>query len=333
MSPEALLPLAVLVASAVSTRVVLHFLVRRQILDKPNERSSHSTPVPRGLGAGVIPIVLVAWMLAATSSEVRWICAGALVLMVLSWIDDVRGLPAGPRLLAQLAVTTAGVIVMGPPQLLLDLGLPLFAARALLVIVWVGLINQINFTDGIDGHLGTMLVCFGIGLFAVARAGATELAELAGLALLVAAAAAGFLIWNWHPARGFMGDVGSVPFGFLVGWILLRCVLAGHWAVALILPLFYFADTFVTYSRRIARRIAFWRPHREYLYQQAARVRRHSHIVVAVLICNLVLIGLAIFAVRGNRAAAVLIALIPVAVTYAYLARGIWWGRSLEHER
>ena len=338
MEADTLVAMAVLICSVISTRVVLHFLRRRRILDKPNERSSHSTPVPRGLGIGVIPIVLVAWLLIAgrlgIGAEARWICAGALVLALLSWIDDLRGLPAGPRLVAQLLVTGVGVFVMEPPRFLPDGGLPLFVARAVIVIVWVGLINQINFTDGIDGHLGTMLVCFGIGLFAASRAGATALAGLGPFALIIAAAAAGFLVWNWHPARGFMGDVGSVPFGFLVGWLILRTVFSGHWAVAVILPLFYFADTLVTYSRRIARRVAFWRPHREYLYQQAARVRSHAHIVTAVLVCNVVLIGLAIAAARGLDRLALAAAPLPVAATYAYLARGIWWSKgALENDR
>ena len=154
------------------------------------------------------------------------------------------------------------------------------------------------------------------------------------LALVIAAAAAGFLVWNWPPARGFMGDVGSVPFGFLVGWLLLRTVFAGHWAVAVILPLFYFADTLVTYSRRIAHGIKFWEPHREYLYQQAALLKSHSNIVIAVIGCNVVLICLAIVAARGFGRLAAAAGLVPVAATYAYLAHGIWWGvapdRSLQ---
>lgn len=307
---------AVFFGTMSATWMTLRFLVRRQILDQPNERSSHSVPVPRGLGAGVIPVVVIAWLFAARGAqfgtEVRWICAGAMILAIVSWIDDLRDLPIVPRLLAQIFVTSAGVYIAGVPSIWLG---------ALIVVIWMGIINQVNFTDGIDGNLGVMLVCVGAGLFAATRR--SELEELGTFALLLAVAAGGFLVWNWHPARGFMGDVGSVPLGFMLGWLLLRTFFSELWAVALILPFFYLVDTVMTYSRRVMRVRAFWRPHREYLYQRAASVKTHAHVVTTILGCNIVLIVLAVAASRGLRWEAIVAALIATAVTYAYLARGI----------
>ena len=302
---------AVWICSLVSTRLTLAVLNRRQILDHPNERSSHSIAVPRGLGIGVIPVVLAAWFLLG-GTEARWMCAGAAVLAVMSWIDDLRDLHAGWRFIAQIGVTSAAVSIMAIPQYF---GLPVLLIRAGIVFFWVAFINQVNFTDGIDGNLGTMLACVGIGLF-LAVSG-----ELGVLSLMIAAAAGGFLVWNWHPARGFMGDVGSIPLGFLLGWLLLRTIFIGQWSVAVILPLFYFADTFVTYSKRIVRvGLSLWRPHREYLYQRATATKSHSHVVLAILACNIVLICLAVVAVRGFVWQALLAALVPVVATYAYLA-------------
>src|SRR6476646_12171017 len=106
---------AVWLCSLLSTRLTLAVLNRRQILDHPNERSSHSTPVPRGLGIGLIPVVLVAWAVLAGRTpigmEARWMCAGALILAVVSWIEDLRDLPAGWRFVAQIVVTSAAVTV------------------------------------------------------------------------------------------------------------------------------------------------------------------------------------------------------------------------------
>ena len=146
---------------------------------------------------------------------------------------------------------------------------------------WVWFINLFNFMDGIDGISG--VECLGIGL------GVAVIAALDGvpsghgsLGICLAAAAAGFLIWNWHPAKVFMGDVGSVPLGFLIGWLLLDMAAAGAWAPAVILPAYYLADATITLLRRLLRGAAPWQAHRDHFYQQATQAGR-SHARVASL--------------------------------------------------
>lgn len=315
--------LAALVSAATASAALL-FLRNRQIVDLPNERSSHARPTLRGLGLGVVPVVLVAWLAIASSwpscpRETVVLCVAAAFLGVLSWFDDIKSLPALPRLLAQATAVGVGMAFFEPPELFPPSWMPPSLNRATCALLWIGLINQINFADGIDGSLGALLACVGVGLFGVLLV-ANGPSAVGALALTLAGAAGGFLRLNWSPAKAFMGDVGSVPTGYLLGWLLLRVASYGQWAPALILPLFYFLDTAVTYSTMIVRRERFWNPHRKYVYQRAALRMSHARVVWTVMGCNAILLALGLAAAAGHRWLVVPALLIAIAV-YVYLAR------------
>ena len=315
---------AVLAASFGGTRAVLGVLRRRAILDLPNERSSHQTPTPRGGGLAVVAVVVVAWGIVGLSTsaavaEILVICGCALGLAAISWIDDLRGLPVRWRLIGQVlavAVALAWMPARGPffAGLLPGALDPIAAA-----VVWIWFINLFNFMDGIDGMAGTEAACIGAGVgLAALAAGLGEPVMLYGLT--AAAAALGFLWWNWQPARIFFGDVGSVPLGFLFGWLLLGLAAEGLWAVALILPLYYLADATITLARRALRGERVWRAHREHFYQVA--VRRglgHAAVVGAMLLANLFLIALAGLAAWGRPWHALTGACVVVATLLFYL--------------
>jgi len=313
---------AVLAASFGGTRVVLGILRRRAILDLPNERSSHQTPTPRGGGLAVVAVVVAAWGivgLSAPTLEILVVCGCAVGLAAISWIDDLRGLPVRWRLIGQIlavAVALAWMPVRGPyfGGLLPGALDPITAA-----VVWIWFINIFNFMDGIDGIAGTEAACIGAGVALAALA--ASLGEPIILCGLTAAGAAlGFLWWNWQPARIFMGDVGSVPLGFLFGWLLLVLAAEGLWAVALILPLYYLADATITLARRARRGEAIWLAHREHFYQVAVRQGRgHATVVSAVLFANLFLIALAGLAAWGRPWHALVGACVVVATLLFYL--------------
>src|SRR5690606_27746163 len=126
----------------------------------------------------------------------------------------------------------------------------------------------------------TAAIGLGVALFAGAAGGEPA---LVALGLAVAGAAFGFLPWNWQPARIFLGDVGSVPLGYALGWLLLSLAAAGAWAAALILPLYYLADATLTLMRRLARGERVWQAHREHFYQRATQAGR-SHAAVVSLV-------------------------------------------------
>jgi UDP-N-acetylmuramyl pentapeptide phosphotransferase/UDP-N-acetylglucosamine-1-phosphate transferase len=145
---------------------------------------------------------------------------------------------------------------------------PALAERLALGLAWMWFINLFNFMDGIDGLAGSETIAVALGyLLAMTVAGLDG--PLWQLALIVAAAAAGYLAWNWHPARVFMGDAGSIPLGFLLGWLMLDLALRGHWTAAVILPLYFAADATLTLAKRGLRRERLWKAHREHFYQRA----------------------------------------------------------------
>ena len=289
-------------ASWLATAGVLRVLSRRGVLDVPNERSSHSLPTPRGggiaLGSVLLAVWLAFWLSGADDGVAQdlWIvlAAGA-ALAVISWFDDVRGgLPPIARLGAQGIAVGAGLFALPEGGGVFQGALPPELDLALSGLMWLWFVNLFNFMDGIDGIAGSQTASTGLGLFALAVIFPAA-AGLGGYALALAAVALGFLPWNWQPARIFLGDVGSVPVGYAIGWLLLALATFGLWQAALLLVLYFVADASFTLIRRLLRGEAIWRAHHQHYYQFAvAAGRSHAHVVVAVAAVNLLLAGLAL---------------------------------------
>jgi UDP-N-acetylmuramyl pentapeptide phosphotransferase/UDP-N-acetylglucosamine-1-phosphate transferase len=305
--------IAVAVLSALATGALVVVLRRRAILDHPNERSNHAIPKPRGGGLAVVPIVLIAWIAAslpALPTGLPVVLSGAAVLALLSWVDDLRSLPAGLRFAVQaVVVASAAATGLGAQGLVFQGLLPGWADTAVAAVLWLWFLNLYNFMDGIDGISGVETVSVGAGLALLAAFGAD--APPAWLGATLAAAALGFLVWNWPPSRIFLGDVGSVPIGFLLGFLLLALAAHGYGAAALILPAYYLADATVTILRRLLRGEKIWQPHSQHFYQQAVRGGlSHAQVSLAVLAANLVLIALAVLSLTMPLAALGLAALV-----------------------
>ncbi len=296
------------------------------LFDHPNERSSHANPVPRGAGLVLTPVFALTVGgvgLYAPNPPASAVAVAAIVgaLGVVFWFDDRRGLSIGFRLVAQIAAIAGALYVMR------DLGpffggvFPPWLDRALAGFLWLWFTNLFNFMDGIDGISGVETAVIGAGAGVVAAlTGAAGGLSLIGVALV--AAATGFLWWNWQPAKIFLGDVGSVPLGFLLGWLLLLLAAHGQWAAALILPLYYFADATLTLMRRIVRREKFWRAHRQHFYQRAARGRLgHAGVALAVAACGGALILAAVAAAEGWTVPALIAAGVAVAALLYRLSR------------
>lgn len=262
MTAQLLAPLLALLAAAATLAWLLGPGRARLPMDRPNERSLHQVPVPRSGGlavvAGVLAACLPGWPLHA-------VLAGCvLVLAALSFADDWRGMPIVLRF--GVHATAAGVFVW---LALPALPLPWQAATAFLV-AWS--INLYNFMDGSDGLAGGMAVA-GFGTFAAAFAFAGDL-PLASLSLAIALAAAVFLKANFHPARIFLGDAGSVPLGFLAGALGAAGVANGRFPAWFPFVVFapFFVDATVTLLRRMLRGERFWRAHREHYYQRLVQM-------------------------------------------------------------
>ena len=328
---DALLPAAVAVATGVfcwlATGALIPILRRRGMLDYPNERSSHFDPTPRGGGIAVTISILLAWIalhkVGLVASSFVSIALGTSLLALVSWIDDLRGLSPGMRLVAQGAAVTIGILVLPSTRSALEawLGSTLFFVAA--GLVWVWWINLFNFMDGIDGLAVSeaAAICSGLLLFALVGDGADPAAAL--LAAGIIGAATGFLVWNWSPARIFLGDVGSVPLGYLSGFLLLDLASRGRWKIALILPLYFLADATITLLRRLLAGERVWEPHRQHFYQQAVRNGLpHSAVVKRVIAANLLLIGCGWAAENGRAVISLSAAIVTVAVLLVALAAG-----------
>ncbi len=283
-------------ASWAATGAVLRFLESRAILDEPNPRSSHERPTPRGGGIAVMGVLLPTWAaiaLLGTGGGPVWIVlAGALLLAALSWIDDLRGLPASARLAVHALAVALGMWALAGQGPVFQGILPGWLDTLAAALLWLWFLNLFNFMDGIDGIAGVESASVAGGLVLVAALAGSAVGE-ALYPLTLAAAALGFLAWNWHPARLFLGDVGSVPLGYLLGWLLLAAAASGQWAPALILPLYYLADASLTLGRRLARGERVWLAHREHFYQRAVQGgRSHGRVALAILAANLALVAL-----------------------------------------
>lgn len=234
----------------------------RLVVDIPNDRSLHDVPTPRTGGLGLMIAAVLAWALPGGAALANVMLLAA-ALAALFLVDDVGGLPVAVRFLAQLAAALAFLVGSGPYPWLL---LPVLA----LGIVWS--INLYNFMDGSNGFAGGMTVA-GFAAYAIAahQAGA---ADIAMLAAIVAAAAAGFLVWNFDPARIFLGDAGSIPIGFLaaslgvLGWS--RDCWPFWFPVLVFSP--FVVDASITLVRRALRREQLWQAHRSHYYQRLVRM-------------------------------------------------------------
>lgn len=317
------LPPAVFLLSALAVRASFPLLARFALIDQPNHRSSHRRPTLRGGGAAVVLVMLVAWLgLCAAAPQppdgMLRVAAATAALAMVSLIDDRRSLPVLVRLAAHAAAVAIGLSTLDGPVLQ---GLvPMWLDRVIAALGWITFVNFVNFMDGIDGITGVEAASIGTGLAIVLTGNAAGSLVLPSLAL--AAAAAGFLCWNWSPARVFLGDAGSIPLGYALGWLLLAAAADGAWAPALILPLYYLADAGLTLTRRLLRREAFWRAHREHFYQRAvANGLSHAEAARAILVANLALVALAWAASRLSPWWPLALAALTVAALLAYFSR------------
>ncbi|WP_175748763.1 MraY family glycosyltransferase [Burkholderia pyrrocinia] len=255
-------------ASACLSAGILWILLRSGLAwslatDVPNDRSLHTRPTPRVGGWGLVPVVcILVWFF---SPPLRVVVLAAAGLALLSQIDDRRGLPARVRFAGHVAAVVAFLFAY-------PAGLPWWALVGIgFLMVW--LVNLYNFMDGADGLAGGMAL-FGFGGYAiVALTGPHPSADLALCTAAISGAAAGFLLLNFHPARIFLGDAGSITLGFLAGAFGFYGWRSGAWPIWLPAQLFapFIADASVTLLKRVLRGEKFWQAHREHYYQRMVR--------------------------------------------------------------
>lgn len=285
-----------LVLTAALTAAVRRYALQKSLVDIPNARSSHAVPTPRGGGIALVLVfvavsavlgVLGRWPVAALTA----LLGGGLLVAAIGYWDDHGHIPARWRLLAHFAAAFIALVALaGLPPLpfgpwLLDLGLLGYLVGAVF-IVW--LLNLYNFMDGIDGIAGAELVTVSVG--AAVLLFWQGMPEAASWLLVLAACGLGFLVWNWPPAKIFMGDAGSGFLGFVLGVFAIWTGAVdgiGLWAWLILLGVFL-VDATWTLIRRVLHGQKFYEAHRIHAYQYASRrYGAHKPVTVAVGLINL----------------------------------------------
>jgi UDP-N-acetylmuramyl pentapeptide phosphotransferase/UDP-N-acetylglucosamine-1-phosphate transferase len=299
------LAVVLLAAIAISAGLILALrpVLARYALARPNARSSHKEPTPQGGGIAVVAAALAAIWIGALllPALAAWPLLPMLSLAVLALaftgaIDDIKGLGAAPRLIIQ-ALAVGAVVATLPPEFRVAPPLPAWLEWSLLVIGGVWFVNLVNFMDGIDWMTVAEVVPVTAGAALLGLVGGTPLPAIL-VALALFGATIGFAPFNKPVARLFLGDVGSLPIGLMLGWILMTLASRGHLAGAILLPLYYVADATITLAQRLARREPVWQAHRTHFYQRATdRGFSVKEIVVRVFVLNLALATLALVSV------------------------------------
>lgn len=283
-----------LAVTYVGVRWFRQWSLRKGYLDHPNERSSHENPTPRGGGLVIAAVTLAAyigssWMLDYKLS--LGFIAGALLIVSVSWIDDVFSLSFGWRLLVHLVAAAAVIADVGYFE---ELSIPFVKAPlhlgifgmviSLILIAWF--VNAYNFMDGIDGLAGIQAVAAGLGWLLIGILMEIPTATVIGGVVLFSSI--GFLIHNWQPAKIFLGDAGSAFLGFTFASMpfLLReqgTVRPALLPIVAVLFVWLFVfDSALTVLRRLLRGERVWTAHREHLYQRMVIAGR-SHQFVSIL--------------------------------------------------
>ena len=308
------------VAAALTALLILLLrpLLQRYALARPNARSSHREPTPQGAGIAVIAATiasvagtaLFAPDLLQDPSQLSLIFACTIGLAAIGVTDDIRPLEALPRLLLQ-AVAVAVMIAALPADLRIVSQLPWWFERILMLLGGLWFVNLVNFMDGIDWMTVAEVIPVTAALALFGFMGAlSESATLVAIALC--GAIIGFAPFNRPVARLFLGDVGSLPIGLLLSWLLILLAGHGHLTSAILLPLYYLADATITLMRRMVMGERITQAHRSHFYQKALDNGFSVHQIVGRVFAINVALGClaAITLVNQSRAILVVIALI-----------------------
>ena len=326
--PPSLLFLLLTLLSYLLVYLIRRYAERRQILDHPNERSSHVMPMPRGGGLAIVLIVTGTGISSINETEpshvlIYLICG--LVIAYLGWRDDIHSLSRSVRFAVQGLVAAVSIYGLGYAK---AVTIPLVGEWQLgvfgiiITFLWIiGLTNAYNFMDGIDGIAGGVAFAAGLGWMALAAHARIPFAFW--IALAIAASSLGFLGHNWSPAKIFMGDVASTFLGYTFAVLPLLSSDESGDALMLgtLLMWTFIMDAGVTFIRRTLKRENVFAAHRTHLYQRLV-IGGYSHAKVSALYIALTLLaGLLSYAWSWGQAFAPPLIILGLPLIWIFLSR------------
>ena len=303
-SLTALAALAILISAAALTTALILALgpwLQSYALAKPNARSSHKLPTPRGGGIAVVAATIAVSGVAlyfspaagANTLSLTILFSAVLLTAAVGVLADKRPIAPAPRLVLQTFAVIAALAAL-PPELRLLPVLPWWGERILLVIGTLWFVNLVNFMDGLDWMTVVEIVPITVAIAAIGLIGFLPWQDVV-ISLALCGAMIGFAFFNRPVAKLFLGDVGSLPIGLLLGWLLIVLGGSGGRIAAALLPLYYLADSTITLLRRALRGEPVWQAHRSHFYQRATdRGFRVIDVVARVFAVNVALAVLAI---------------------------------------
>jgi Fuc2NAc and GlcNAc transferase len=274
--------------------------LKREVVDIPNERSSHSNPTPRG-GGLIIVVISLAFYITYTSinGSIKWAyILGAIAISAISWFDDLFSIKSSWRFMVHAFAAVVAIIGIG------TLNLETFGISGshwisyIVTFFWiVWLTNAYNFMDGIDGIAASQAITASIGWAIFGYISGTH--EITYFATIISATNLGFIIHNWSPAKIFMGDVGSAFLGFTFAVIFFdKLDLSKNaFIFAIVTVPIFLADSIFTFLWRVGKGERFWEAHRSHIYQRLV-LRGHSHQYVVLtygIISICILLGYFLF--------------------------------------
>lgn len=330
--PVALAITALAAAASGGLILIMRPLLGRYALARPNARSSHVTPTPQGGGIAVMVATLIATGVATlffpefAGREIGLVLAAAVLLAVVGAVDDIATTPPLPRLIMQF-VAVAAVVNFLPEQTRIVSTVPVILERAFLVVAGVWAVNLTNFMDGLDWMTVVEVVPVTVGIAILAWIGPLPSSELV-FALALLGAILGFAPFNRPVAKLFLGDVGSLPIGLLLFWLLVGLAGRGYEVAALLLPLYYLADATITLLKRATRGENIIQAHRSHFYQLATeRGWSVRDVVARVFAVNVLLVALALASATTRSLPLRLTALAAGAGAVGVLLMWMWRGK------
>ena len=323
-------------AIAVAIIIAIRPWLQRIALAKPNARSSHTVPTPQGGGIAVIAATIIAaagaLCLSASAATVPAslvpLLTAVIVIAAAGAADDIRPIGVAPRFLLQ-AFSVALVIFTLPDALRVAPFMPVSIERVFLFLGGLWFVNLVNFMDGLDWMTVAEVVPITAALAIIGAFGLLPPAALT-VSLALCGAMVGFAYFNRPVASLFLGDVGSLPVGLLLGWLLIELAGHGGLAAAILLPLYYLADATITLVRRMFKGEKIWRAHRSHFYQRATdRGFTVSQVVAHVFSVNAALAALAFITLAAPGALNACASLICGAALVGWLLFAFARGQSV----
>jgi Fuc2NAc and GlcNAc transferase len=300
-------------ACAVLLRVIMLLNRSLGLVDVPNDRSSHRVPTPSGGGLAIVTIILASnWKVFGTCPE---FLIGGLLLAGVGLADDIRKLPVLPRLLAQIAVIGTSVILL--PTYAPIMGINIWIIKAILIPAGVWFVNVYNFMDGIDGLAGGYANAAALGFLLCIQEGLKVEGWNIDVYRQLFYITLAFLIFNWSPAKIFMGDTGSTFLGFVFFVLGARSLIRGNYAIYsfVIIMSFFWIDATITLTRRFRAGARIFKAHREHAFHKAAALFGHWKVSAFIILVTIGWLNpMARLAVKNSDVAFLftLLAVIPV---------------------